>query len=280
MNYRHAFHAGNFADLVKHAVLLAMLDELKTDARPITVLDTHAGAGLYDLSDPAQARSKEAEAGVKRLLAGAPEPAFAPLAAAVRALNGEGPVRFYPGSPWLAVSALRPGDRYVGCELRAEDHDRLGAALGRLAARGVRTEARCADGYEAAPAVAAEGGRLCVVIDPPFERPDDYVRAAAAAAAVLKAAGRATPVAIWTPLKDLETFDAFLRRLETVGPAPVLVAEARLRRLDNPMKMNGTAMVVLNPPAGLRERAEAICQAVVRGLGEPGGEARVWMLSP
>jgi 23S rRNA (adenine2030-N6)-methyltransferase len=278
MNYRHAFHAGNFADLVKHAVLLAVLDEMKIDARPITVLDTHAGAGLYDLSDPNQARSKEAEAGIKRLLAREPEPAFAALAAAVRALNGEGEVRFYPGSPWLAVTALRPGDRHVGCELRADDHGQLETTLRRFAPRGVGAEARRVDGYATALELAGEAGRLCVLIDPPFERPDDYVRAAETAKAVLKARMRPTPVMIWTPLKDLETLDGFLRRLEGVGQRPALVAEARLRRLDNPMKMNGTAMVVLNPPVRLREQAESICRAVVSGLGEPGGEARVWSL--
>lgn len=281
MNYRHAYHAGNFADLVKHAILLAILRDLKIDARPITLMDTHAGAGLYDLSDPLQARSREAEAGVKRLMAAQPDPAFAPLREALRSLNGGDELRMYPGSPWLAAYALRRGDRYVGCELRTDDHGQLETTLRRFAApKGIRTEARREDGYEVAAAVSRQAGRLCVLIDPPFERPDDYVRAADTAATVVRARSRPTPVAIWTPLKDLETFDGFLRRLEGLGERPPLVAEARLRPLDNPMKMNGCAMVVLNAPARVRHDAEAACQAVVSGLGEPGGEARVWSLKP
>lgn len=278
MNYRHAFHAGNFADLVKHAVLLDLVGALTMDARPLTVMDTHGGAGLYDLTDAHQQRSREAEAGIQRLMQAEPGPAFAALAAAVRRLNPEGEVRLYPGSPWLAVQALRPGDRYLACELRPDDHQRLAANLRRAAeGRGVQAEARLADGYGTALEMAGEAERLLVLIDPPFERSDDYDRAADTAAAVVGARPGAT-VAVWTPLKDLETFDGFLRRLKSSGAGRVLIAEARLRPLHDPMKMNGCAMVVVNPPAGLAEQARAVCGEVVRTLGDPGGEARVWAL--
>ena len=110
-----------------------------------------------------------------------------------------------------------------------------------------------------------------VLIAPPFERPDDYVRSAEAGMA---AARRGAVVAVWTPLKDMETLDGFLRRLS----GPVLVAEARLRPLTNPMKMNGCAMVVLNPPQGADAAAREICGWVVEALGEPGGKAEVWRL--
>lgn len=278
MNYRHAFHAGNFADLVKHAVLLDLLGALTRDAGPLTVMDTHGGAGLYDLTDAHQQRSREAEAGIRRLMQAEPGPAFEALAAAVRRLNPEGEVRFYPGSPWLSVQALRPGDRYLACELRPDDHARLATNLERAAqGRGVEAEARLADGYGTALATAGEAGRLLVLIDPPFERSDDYDRAADTAAAIVRAQAGAT-VAVWTPLKDLETFDGFLRRLKAGGAGQVLVAEARLRPLHDPMKMNGCAMVVVNPPAGLAEQARGVCEAVVRTLGDSGGEARVWAL--
>lgn len=280
MNYRHSFHAGNFADLVKHAVLLGLLETALADPAPLTVVDTHAGAGLYDLSDPGAARSREAEAGVKRLMAGGAPPALTPLAEAVRRLNGTGEPGVYPGSPWLIVDALRPGDRYLGCELRADDHQRLEATLRRGARpKGVAAEARRADGYAAARAAGGEPGRRLVLIDPPFERPDDYQQAADTALAVV-GAGRPRPtVTVWTPLKDLETFDAFLRRLQAGGAGSVLVAEARLRPLRDPMKMNGCAMVVLNPPAALAGLAQAVCAEVVATLGEPGAEARVWTLA-
>lgn len=114
-----------------------------------------------------------------------------------------------------------------------------------------------------------------MLIDPPFERPDDYVRSAETAAAVLRADPTAC-VAIWTPLKDLETFDGFIRRLEQAGLSRVLVAEARLRPLNNPMKMNGCAMTVVNAPSGAEAAAAEICGWTVQALGDAGGRAEVW----
>jgi 23S rRNA (adenine2030-N6)-methyltransferase len=114
-----------------------------------------------------------------------------------------------------------------------------------------------------------------VLIDPPYERPDDYHRAADAAAAIVTADPSAV-VTIWTPLKDLETFDGFLRRLAAGARAPILAAEARLRPLANPMTMNGCAMVVVNPPDGTEAAASEICGWVAGTLGEAGARAEVW----
>ena len=119
MNYRHSFHAGNFADLVKHALVLWLL-KTRQSAGPVAVLDTHAGAGLYDLIGDAT-RSREAEAGIARLMAAADRPPLIEaLAAEVATLNPDGGVRFYPGSPVLAARTLRASDAYVGFELREE----------------------------------------------------------------------------------------------------------------------------------------------------------------
>ena len=114
-----------------------------------------------------------------------------------------------------------------------------------------------------------------MLIDPPFERPDDYVRTAETAARIMRAQPSAT-VAIWTPLKDLETFDGFIRRLEAAKAGPTLVAEARLRRLNDPMRMNGCAITVVNPPPGAEAAAREICDWVVETLGEDGGRAEIW----
>jgi 23S rRNA (adenine2030-N6)-methyltransferase len=271
LNYRHAFHAGNFADLVKHAALLQLLARLTGEGGPLTVIDTHAGRGLYDLGGVEAKKSGEADAGIVRLMAAREAPAeFAPLTAAVRALNGGAAARRYPGSPWLIAQALRPGDSYLACELRPDEH----AALRDLmkARRGVRT--LCADGYDAAAAETPASGRVLVLIDPPFERADDYARIVETLAAV-RARNRAATALVWLPLKDLETFDGFLRDLEDEVRAPALVAEARMRPLTDPMKMNGCALVLLGAPAGMDGVLEAVCGWTASTLGER-GEARVY----
>ena len=269
MNYRHSFHAGNFADLLKHALVLWLV-KARQETGPLTVFDTHAGAGLYDLSGDGT-RSREAEAGVARLMsAEGRTPLMDALAAEVAAINPDGGVRYYPGSPPLIADALKDGGRYVGFELNPPVRDMLAEAL----AGRTNAQAREGDGYAEVVAEAAKVRGPLMLIDPPFEKPDDYVRSAETAIAVVKRDPTAT-VAIWTPLKDLETFDGFIRRLQ--GKAgQTLVAEARLRPLTNPMKMNGCALVVVNPPKGAEVAASEVCGWVAGALGEAGGRAEVW----
>jgi 23S rRNA (adenine2030-N6)-methyltransferase len=275
MNYRHAFHAGNFADLVKHATLTLLLEALRADPSPLTVVDTHAGAGGYDLDGELARRTGEAAQGIFRLMAADDAPvAFDALKAAVRAGNPRGGVRFYPGSPSLIATGLRRGDRYVACELRDDDAALLGQTLAPFAG----ATALQSDGFEAARREATKGGRLFILIDPPFERGDDYARIAGTMAAALALKPDAC-IAVWLPLKDLETFDAFLRSVEPAG-ADLLVAESRLKPLTDPMKMNGCAMVIANPPAGLEPALADVCLWVARRLGEPGGKGDVWRTGP
>ena len=266
MNYRHAFHAGNFADLVKHAALLQLLARFGAEPGPLSVIDTHAGRGLYDLAGVEAKKSGEAEAGIVRLMAAGDAPGeFAPLIAAVRKLNGAGPVRRYPGSPWLIAEAMRPGDSYLACELRPDEHQALSERM--QGKRGVRT--LCADGYEAAAAQTPATGRALVLIDPPFERADDYARIVETLAAVRRRNARACAL-VWLPLKDLETFDGFLRDLEDALEAPALVAETRMRPLTDPLTMNGCALVLTGAPADMSGPLAAICGWTARTLGEAG----------
>lgn len=271
MNYRHHFHAGNFADVVKHAALLHLLAEATARPGPLFVLDTHAGAGLYDLS---AARTAEARSGVGPLMVEPSPPAFAALRKAVAARNPGGGARFYPGSPRLIADALRPGDRYVACELRSDDH----AAL-RMAVKGARggVEALRIDGY------AAVGERLprdatnaLVLIDPPYERGDEYDRAIEAVGAALTRAPAAM-VCVWAPVKDLETLDALVRGLEGAPCPDLLVAECRLRPLIDPTRLNGCALLLANPPAGVEAVLGQIVAWTAEHLGEAGGEGRVWL---
>lgn len=271
MNYRHAFHAGNFADLVKHAALLRLMSAM-TRGSPLTVIDTHAGRGLYDLAGAEAARSGEAEAGIGRLMAeqGAP-PEITDLKSAVMALNdGEG-LRRYPGSPWLIAQALRPADRYLACELNPDEH----AALAETFKGQPTVRTLCVDGFQALQTLAPAQARVLALIDPPFERADDYVRIVAALRA-LRAHNPAAVALVWLPLKDLETFDAFLRDLEEAIRGRILIAETRVRPLTNPMKMNGCALALVGGP-DLQAAFAAICGWVAESFGA-GGLARVYSL--
>ena len=276
LNYRHAFHAGNFADLVKHAAVLAVLAQMTKAKAPVTVIDTHGGAGAYDLGGEMARKSGEAEAGIGRLMALPKVPeVYQPLVEAVKKLNGGKGLRLYPGSPRLVIEALRPGDHYRVCELRPDDFALLEQTLKGAKAK---VTALMDDGYVMAAQRTPPSGPVLALIDPPFERADDYDRAATAALAMIRQNPGAV-VMVWTPLKDLETFDGFLRRLEQVVLPPTLVVEARLRPLTTPMRMNGCALVILNAPAELTAPLKQAAGWVVEALGEPGGEARVWSLA-
>ena len=269
MNYRHHFHAGNFADLVKHAALLALLDDLKRGARRITLIDTHAGPGLYDLSASPAVRSGEAAAGVGKLTEGPVDPALAPLAAAVVKVNGDGAVTHYPGSPLLAAARLARGDQLIACELHPEEAQGLTAALTRAAGRdGPRLDIRAADGFDAALQLPITKDRATVVlIDPPYESGDDHDRVVATCAELMRR--RPAPsVIIWAPIKDLETLDHMLRGLEATPGVRGTAVQTRLRPPLNPMKMNGCAIILLHVSPTVREAAIAAAKAVARLCGD------------
>lgn len=274
MNYRHAFHAGNFADLVKHAALISVLSRLLASPTPLTVIDTHAGAGRYDLDAPEAKRSKEAEAGIVQLMQGeAPAPLIR-LRDVVRGWNPKGGVRFYPGSPAIAAGLLRPEDRLVACELRPDDAGLLEETLRPF---GRKARVAHADGWAALEEVVrqTEGSRLFALIDPPFERADDYWNLADSLGTTLDAQPDACVMA-WLPLKDLETLDACVRRIEAAGPYDILVAETRLRPLIDPMRLNGCALILANAPTDAEPEIGEVCGFVAAALGDRGGGAKLW----
>jgi 23S rRNA (adenine2030-N6)-methyltransferase len=255
---------------MKHAILLALIAAMR---RPVRVVETHAGAGLYDLQGDVARRTGEAEAGVGRLMTSEElPPSLAALKQAVQRENGDGALRLYPGSPALALGAIGAGDGYVGCELRPDDFETFKALLtkraGKATARAVQ-----ADGYEVLGG-ALKGGDL-VLIDPPFERGDDYDRAAEAVGLCMT---RKASVAVWTPLKDMETLDGLVRQVEALGPARLSLAEVRLRPLRNPMAMNGCAILLVNAPP-IEDEAEAVCRWVAEHCGEAGAKGVVTRLA-
>jgi 23S rRNA (adenine2030-N6)-methyltransferase len=206
--------------------------------------------------------------------AGAPA-AFDRLKAATRRANGEGALKLYLGSPLLIARALRPADRYIACEIRPDDYAALKAAL----PRGAGAVALKEDGWAvAATRTPAAPARALVLIDPPFERADDYAQVVATTRKVL-ARNRGAVLAIWLPIKDLATYDAFLGEFEDAVQAPALVVETRLRPLTDPMKMNGCAMIVVNSPADLAARSRLMAEWICSALGETGSAARMSLLN-
>jgi 23S rRNA (adenine2030-N6)-methyltransferase len=274
MNYRHAFHAGNFADVMKHAILLQLLRSLTSEVGALTVIDTHAGAGIHDLRGGEASRTGESAGGVVRLMAAEAPAPFDALKAAVRRANRGDEVRFYPGSPLLIADTLRARDRLIACELRPDDHAALKAALPRQAG----AEALREDGWRVAANRARVAGRLLVLTDPPYEDPDDGAHAAAMVGEVLRASPVAT-LAIWAPIKDLDGFYGLVEAVrDAAGRAPVLLAQSRLRPLTNPMTMNGSAMIVIHPPVGALEACDVISRWTAETIGEKGALGRAEIL--
>lgn len=266
MNYRHAFHAGGFADCFKHALLVALVDHLARKPAPFCVLDTHAGAGRYDLDAEAARRTGEAEAGIRRLLRSRP-PALARYLQLVQAL---GP---YPGSPLLVRALLRPDDRLVCCELHPDDARALRAAL----ARDRRVAVHRRSGWEALGALLPpEQRRGLVFVDPPFEAPDEFSTLADGLARGHRRFAHGV-FAAWYPIKQLAAVRAFIAVVGASAIRDVVAVELTLRAPTDPGRLNGCGLLVVNPPFGFQDDARRIAEALLPGLDahEPGAGARV-----
>jgi 23S rRNA (adenine2030-N6)-methyltransferase len=292
MNYRHAFHAGNFADVVKHAVLVRMLVHLRRKPAAFRVIDTHAGAGRYDLLGPEAARSGEWREGIGHLLA-APlaEPArelLAPYLDAVAALNptgSTGGLSAYPGSPALVRAFLRPQDRLIACELEPN----AAAALTRHLHGDWRSKAVAIDGWTALNAyVPPPERRGLVLIDPPFEDAGDFPRLAHDLAAAHRKWASGSYL-VWYPIKERKAPDAMTRQLGRSGIAKILrlelevAAPARRPGLGEdaaaPGALAACGLIVVNPPWTLAEELQILLPALAAALsGGAGGAHRVdWL---
>ena len=258
MNYRHAFHAGNFADIHKHVVLISVLQRLQLKDSPISVLDTHAGAGFYDLSaDPSQ-RTSEWRDGIGRVYVETRAPsAVMSLLNAVRALNTDpNKPRVYPGSPRLIAAHMRPQDRVQLCELEPNTLSDLREAMRGLPHAAIHAR----DGWEALGALLPprEIKRGLVLIDPPFEAPNELQRLADA----LIAAHARWPQGVllgWYPIKDRPMVDRFLRKLARAGMPNSLACELCIHAPENQLRLNGSGMVVINSPWQLDESLREAC---------------------
>ena len=263
MNYRHAFHAGNHADCLKHALLLLLLDALKRKDAPFAVLDTHAGRGIYDLAATEAARTGEAARGALRLA----DVADGPLLPFIEALRAQGFPARYPGSPALIRAALRPQDRLACCELHPEDH----AALRAHFARDRQVAVHRRDAYEAIRALTPFPERRgLVLLDPPFEEDAEFDRLAAAIAE-LQRRFRAGIIAAWYPVKHRAPVRDFHDALRAAGVRDVIAAELWLREPTDPRRLNGSGLVVVNAPFGFEDAARDVLAALLAALESEDG---------
>lgn len=277
MNYRHAYHAGNHADVLKHIVLARIFALMARKDTPFAYLDSHSGVGLYDLLGDEASRTGEWESGIGRLWEREDLPELTQdYLDAVRALNPDGGLEYYPGSPELARRLTRPQDRVLLNELHPED--------GRLLKANMAGERRISvhqgDGWllpRAFLPVAEKRGVL--LIDPPFEQPDDLERCVNA---LDEAIGRMrqTVVAIWYPIKDRRQLKRFYQRLEKSSAPKLLRVELCVHSADTPDRLTGSGLVIASPPWPLEDELRSLLPWLAEVLAQSEGSWQMdWLIS-
>jgi 23S rRNA (adenine2030-N6)-methyltransferase len=277
MNYRHAYHAGNFADVAKHAALVLCLDALKRKDAAFFVLDTHAGRGLYDLNSAEAKKSGEAERGVLKLIErGLDQGPLARYFEAIRAHRGRRLAR-YPGSPALIGASLRAQDRAVFAELmpaEARATERLISSAGRI-----RVELE--DGYGALRALLPPPERRgLVLIDPPYESPEEVPRLTEALADAHRRWSSGLYL-IWYPIRSGTQRRSVRARFEALRIPKMLLADLAIHPDDAGVGLAGSGLIVINPPFGVDEQLRNAYAAIHAALAAPGvGYVEVMRLTP
>lgn len=275
MNYRHAFHAGNFADVFKHTILVGLIESLKLKKTPFSYIDTHSGRGRYRLDGSEAMRTAEAADGIQRLLTTSRLPSLIHVYVnLVRSLNaGREELLEYPGSPLLASLLMRDEDRGLLCELNPEEC----AAL-RVTMQGdARFAVHERDGYAACRALLPPKLRRgLMLIDPPFEAQDEEFRFIEQALGDIAARWSNGMIAIWYPIKLRQQVQPFHRWLAHGPFEKVLVAELLLHPDNSGLRLNGCGMAIINPPWKFDQQLETLLPAL-QGLLAQGryGQYRV-----
>jgi 23S rRNA (adenine2030-N6)-methyltransferase len=270
MNYRHAFHAGNHADVLKHAALAVLLNHMKAKEKAVFALDTHAGRGSYDLTSTEAMRSGESRHGVARVIDDPARPAaLEPYIDALRAANAGGGFEVYPGSPVIIAAALRAQDRLTACELNPRESSALAEALYPY----VRARAETRDGYAAVKALLPPPERRgLVLIDPPFEKPDEFE---AMGQAIIQGWKR-FPTGVflaWYPLKDGAAAAAFHARIAGAGIGDVTTYELFVRSPEGPAGMAGSGLLSINASYPLDAAMGSILPYLTVRLAQGAGAA-------
>jgi 23S rRNA (adenine2030-N6)-methyltransferase len=276
MNYRHAFHAGGFADVVKHSVLALLIERLKLKGSAFRVIDTHAGIGMYDLAGSAAKRSGEWQDGIARLWQRDLDPALAALLApwldSVKAANGgRNTLRSYPGSPWIARHLFRRQDRLTAVELHPDD----ARTLAELFAGDIQVRTIALDGWLALGAfVPPKERRGLVLVDPPYEETDEFAH-------LLDSfinAHRRWPTGIfclWYPVKDIAAVDSLRIGLAKSGIRRLLRAELTVRERGAGGTFNGTGLVICNPPWQFGDALSGLLAGLVPVLAQGDGAGHI-----
>jgi 23S rRNA (adenine2030-N6)-methyltransferase len=283
MNYRHAFHAGNFADVMKHVVLARILVYLTVKDAPLRFIDTHAGAGRYTLSSAEARRSPEWRDGIARVLKASPSAVIAsllePYLRAVGPHDASGMPASYPGSPAIAQALLRPKDRIALCEAHPEEKEKLVAALGRDARLSIVGN----DGYVALNAyLPPKERRGLVLIDPPFEEPNEASHVEEALARAIRKWPTGVYVA-WRPIRDAIADARFLNGIAALGAPDILRIELDVgpgeAGVHGQEPLARAGLLVVNPPHTLIVEARALMPwlAVVLARNGPGRHMCEWV---
>jgi 23S rRNA (adenine2030-N6)-methyltransferase len=275
MNYRHSFHAGNSADVVKHSLLIALVRALQHKESALTLIDTHAGCGLYDLDGEAAQRTGEAEQGVLRAFADQ-NPLLDDYRAAVQTMNagqamdaGARP-QLYPGSPRILAQLLRPQDCLILNEKHAKDAYALRGAM-----RGTSAAVHERDAYELWLAMLPpRSPRGVVVVDPPYEQTDERARITATLAAACRKWAHGVTV-IWYPLKDRAAHGRWKEQLRRLGIPKLLWVEHWLYDSDQPGIYNGAGLFIVNPPYAFTEGLPPLLEALRAALAPEGHRGEI-----
>ncbi|WP_437882607.1 23S rRNA (adenine(2030)-N(6))-methyltransferase RlmJ [Pseudomonas sp. LRF_L74] len=276
MNYRHAFHAGNHADVLKHIVLSRIIALLSRKDAPFVCLDSHAGVGLYDLQGDQASRTGEWLEGIARLWQADDLPGVtADYLGVIRALNPDGALRYYPGSPELARALTREQDRV----LLNEKHPQDGQLLKDNMSGDRRVAVHRGEGWHVPRALLpVPEKRALLLIDPPFEKPDELERCVTA---LDEAIGRMrqTVVAIWYPIKDERQLKRFYQQLQKSSAPKLLRAELFVHAPDDATRLSGSGLVIANPPWGLEDELRGLLPWLSGHLAQSAGDWRLdWLI--
>ncbi len=269
MNYRHSFHAGNSADVVKHSLLIALVRALQLKESALTLIDTHAGCGLYDLGGEEAKRTGEATQGVLRAFAD-PNPLLDDYRAAVQAVNAGAELRFYPGSPRFLAQLLRQQDFLILNEKHPEDAYALRGAM-----RDTSAAVHQRDAYELWLAMLPpRTARGVVLVDPPYEQTDERARITATLAAATRKWAHGVTV-IWYPLKDRATHVRWKAQLRKLSIPKFLVVEHWLYDRDQPDIYNGAGLFIVNPPYAFTQALPPLLEALRAALAPDGHRGEI-----